>query len=233
MNRFDDTIINYAPGARGEFLCRCLSGLELNMDEKFRNFNKEESYYYKKIEGTFFDNTERKQFSIPESAEKNIYSSLMEHSTMNNLQTGGHYICYLQDHILLDLQNRYKIYQIVMDKEHQQEVIFYAFLKGGLHWSKDVDDLKEKISNYKKGGRGFHEHYDSIARSKPLRQINFGSLFYPPYTAYRELYLEINGVEPDLVEYDINNKRAQVPRFINIKGLDIEVDLDNYTLKIL
>jgi hypothetical protein len=133
----------------------------------------------------------------------------------------------------MDLQHRYKIYPVVVEERYLQETIFFSFLKNNFINAKNIEDVKDIIKNYRKGGSGFHAKFDSLSRQKFKRCFEYGTIFYPPYSGYIELYKEINGIEPDLAEYERKNTQAQVPGLLNVAGVDIEIDIENYTFKIL
>jgi hypothetical protein len=114
-----------------------------------------------------------------------------------------------------------------------QETIFFSFLKNRFIPAQNINDVKNIVKNYRKGGNGFHTRYDELSRQKFTRCFEYGTIFYPPYSGYIELYKEINGAEPDLVEYKRKLEQAQVPRYINVAGADLEIDIENYTFKIL
>ena len=232
--KFENLVLNYYPGAVGDMLMSAL----LETDAKLNDVNRTNlpSIHYKmKFIEKFFIEESRKQDPATQwdSADKDSICDALLHEE-HKFPQSCHYICCLEKHHIARLAQRYKIYQIMVEPKHYRLVEFFKTLKTSYAVYNNIDELKQglKLSQDVKTIKRIHM-YHTMAQGNldVLIPLSFDRLFFEPFEDFTMLYKELRGKEPNMEKFKKKiDQSINLPKYMNIFGQDVEIDIENFTI---
>lgn len=146
-----------------------------------------------------------------------------------------HLVTLLSDEQLAVINDKFKIYQIIIEPEYYSLVAFLSIVKNNFEKVLNVSSLEKLISVFEKihseTTSSVSEYHRLIEGKSYYKKLSFHKLYYPPYEDYISLYEELNNRSPDIKEYETRLAQAEMPRVLDILGVKIQVDIDNLTVK--
>lgn len=219
-------ILNYFPGARGDFLASCLTNLDLNLDRYFKNVLPKSFSKIKSIEKRMVLST-----VLEEKVSKNFYNEII--STYTPFIQPCHYVSRLNHNDLNRLTTTHKIYQIVVQSEFYDLIFLNEIIKNSLPEIQNKEELDNyflnlpiRKNNFLRWIKQYHNEIDY----KNITILDFKKIFYPPYEDYITLYRDINESEPNISLFEQKLKQAELPDTIEIFDSVFKIDIENYTI---
>jgi hypothetical protein len=227
LRDFDHLIFNYYPGAAGDLLLSALLDLDLSLNHAHRNSLPTSLYQIKGFEKTR-DNRPYKW----EAADKDWFCDQLIQRNMRVPQS-CHFVSFLDAEHLDRVNEMYKIYQIIVEPELRMQVEFFNIIKNAPGNHNNIEQLQQKVNLM--STRNIDNYHRIAARTlDKVNVLSFQKLFYPPFDDFRMLYNNIRRKEPDLIAYQRRTKHSlNLPEYLNIFGRDIEIDIENYKIKVL
>jgi hypothetical protein len=220
-------ILNYFPGARGDFLASCLTNLDLNLDRYFKNVLPKS---FSKIKGI------EKRIVLPEVLAADLSNDFCNQilSTYMPFIQPCHFVSRLNHDDLNRLTTTHKIYQIVVQSEFYELIFLYTTIKNHFSKLQNKEELEYLLTckqDYKVVFLSKIKKYHDDIDHKNMTLLDFKKIFYPPYEDYIRLYQEINESDPDISLFEQRLKQAELPNTIELFDTVLKIDLENYTIK--
>lgn len=230
IKNVQNLIINYSWGARGDFLLFNLLQLELNLTKTYRSKPPEVCHQIRALEKRVIP---RNLDSSVEELEQ-YFAGVNAISKLNVPQT-CHLIGCLTSEQVANLNSKFQIKQIVItDPRNFYETALMVFVRVSLDLVKTYEELVVLLQNNPVERRVKNiEKYHQAIKDKPLNFLSYEKLFQPPFTDFSKLFYELHGVIPDLDRYKQQLINSKIPKNINIVGADLEIDFDNFSIKIV
>ena len=225
LSNFNHLIFNYYPGAAGDLLVSALLDMDLSLNQAHRNCLPYSLYQIKSFEKThkpYHWDRSNKDWFCDELIRRDMY-----------MPQSCHYVSFLDSDHMKKVTEMYKVYQIMVEPKHRLKVEFFNFIKNAPGNNMGIEELQHKINTI---STKFIDRYHQITSNviDDLNVISFERLFYPPFDDFRMLYLELRKCEPDLEAYKKRTEKSlDLPRFLNVLGHDIEIDIENYSIRVL
>lgn len=226
LQNYKNKIINYYPGARGDFLASCLTNLDLNLDRYFKNVLPKSFSKIKGIEKRIVLST-----VLEEKVSKNFYNEII--STYTPFIQPCHYVSRLSHDDLAKLATTHKIYQIIVQPEFYELIFLYTNIKNHFSKLQNKEELKNWIThrqNHKIVFLSEIKKYHDYIDHKNMTLLDFKKIFYPPYEDYITLYKDINDSKPDISLFEQKLKQAELPNTIELFDTVFKIDIENYTI---
>jgi hypothetical protein len=231
IKNYRNKIFNYFAGARGDFLLSSLMNLELNLTQTHRIHLNTTFYGIKSYES--INNITQRNIILGDKLLDEYFNYINNSNFI--LPQSTHCVTLLSTEKLKILENKYTIYQIVVEPKYYILISFLSAIKNAFADAETIQDLDnaiatvgpKKIETYANFVKKYHEHI----KDKPYISLSFEKLFYPPYSDYIALYTELNGIAPDIAIYEKKLKQAELPKNMTILGVELEIDVDNLTVK--
>lgn len=222
-----NTILNYFPGARGDFLVSCLTNVDLNLDRYFKNVLPKS---FSKIKGI------EKQIVLSEVLAVDVSNDFCNQilSTHTPFIQPCHCVSRLSHDDLDKLVATHKIYQIIVRPEFYELIFLYTIIKNHFPKLQNKKELEYFLTCKQDHKVVFlseiKKYHDDIVH-KNMTLLDFKKIFYPPYEDYIRLYQEINESDPDISLFEQKLKQAELPNTIELFDTVLKIDLENYTIK--
>jgi hypothetical protein len=227
LSDFNHLIFNYYPGAAGDLLLSALLDMDLNLNQVHRNILPNILYQIKGFEKT----RNNRPYKWDDADKAWIYEQLIERNII--MPQSCHFVSFLDSHQITQINKIFKIYQIWVEPEHRLKVEFFNLIKNAPGNYNEVSELYKKIDLI---STNVIDNYHDLT-SKVVEQLNvisFQKLFYPPFDDFRMLYKKIRKKEPDLETYQKRTEKSlNLPKYIKLFDQDIEIDIENYKIKVI
>ena len=227
LREFDHLIFNYYPGAAGDLLLSALLDMDLSLNHAHRNCLPTSLYQVKGFEKT--------RDNIPYKWTKDdkdwFCGELLQRDMF--LPQSCHFVSFLDAEHLERVSKMYRIYQIIVEPEHRHKVEFLNVIKNAPGNHSNIEKLTRAVKPI--SIRYINEYHTVTDKAVDyLIPLSFHKLFHAPFEDFRMLYYTLRNKDPNLESYQSRiDQSLNLPKYLNIYGKDIEIDIENYDLKIV
>ena len=144
-----------------------------------------------------------------------------------------HFVSFLDAEHLERVSKMYRIYQIIVEPEHRLKVEFLNMIKNAPGNHSNIAELMQKASLM---STRYIDEYHALTDKTidHLIPLSFHRLFHAPFEDFRMLYYILRHKDPDLEAYQKHiDQSLNLPKYLNIFDRDIEIDIENYEIKVI